>query len=1277
MPRFNLSPSLIGRFFYHDCERYLRYHATPEQEREQSGIPVTAMDQSPTTRALLEAGIRWEEEVVRTKLAGMARIPEGIGPISDRSFSIEETFAILPDLLPGEAIYQATIPVSVHFLRRYGLDPDLHRFSPCRPDLITCDEDAALSVIDIKASEDLSVSHRIQATLYAMILDHALALLEIDRPVNMNRAGIWLYGADEPEPFDLHLNIRVLEDFFRHRLPDILACPLRDIPWHITSRCESCEFYPHCRAEAEATASVSQIPGLSPAGRRYLRGVSPNPGSAINTLPELARFLESPESDDHLNNCGSLAGQGDRLRATVRALQTGEVIKNAERSLALPVYEDIAVILTLQKDPVSDRIYALGMRRYKGEAVYGTPSRETIFVAETPDDSARIRREFIGALAAKLAAVHDYNRGRAWSDQKSLQTYVYETYEEDLFARLLDEALEDPVTAEDALQLRFYYQDPGIIRGKSHPVAGVAFPLVVLSREIRRQLALPIPFTLRLPEVLAAIPSSRFSYRLDPDDFFWHEQGSALKSDAIIMAWDGGRPEITGWIRQEIARRLLATGSVLDGLRERVKGDLVRWPERFWFPQHWGTATPEVSRLLFITEYESAMGVREAQERRSRPWAQRVRDGTSIPVRKVEGNFWKVLAPLDLALFEQTKAFSYLLVPDGDAGEEAHLAFDDLRYRDSPNPGKSGVCFARVYDAIVDRTAGEVRGLVLGVAYGRGLPPFAEGDTAVLHPRFTDFTAQRRIDRLLTLDEQPGNAFIRLLRDPRGFATPIDEPEKVVREAEDLALETGGFTPGQARAHHQVLTNRLTLVWGPPGTGKTHFLAAALLSLIKARRANGERIRVGVTAFTHAAIENLLVKVQDSVDGFGLTAALPIYKLRDLKTPGGKRCLEALPHDRADTIIGYPSLLLGGTVHSFARLDKVLPSLDLLVVDEASQMRPAELAMVLPALAEGGRLILAGDDLQLPPIVQGEYPAPEDGLPGLDDSIFAYLRHRDDPDHPIYTRQLGENWRMNHTLSRFAAETLYGPGYLPATGDTGGQRIDLLPSLSRGSPEEECIEWILDPAYPLVLCVLENVQTTIENLVEAALVAEIARELRERLIAPGSGEPYPATEEGDYRFWLHGLFIVSPHHAQIGAIRTLLAGERDWRSPPFVDTVDKMQGQEAEAVIVSYGVSDVETALGEAEFIYSRNRLNVSLTRSRAKCMVFLPRPLLEPPLGLVQSEKAAAGLRHMLDLQEFCRTHGEERMFDLGWMDGAAGVRLTVLRAREVAADHPTSAHL
>jgi len=35
---------------------------------------------------------------------------------------------------------------------------------------------------------------------------------------------------------------------------------------------------------------------------------------------------------------------------------------------------------------------------------------------------------------------------------------------------------------------------------------------------------------------------------------------------------------------------------------------------------------------------------------------------------------------------------------------------------------------------------------------------------------------------------------------------------------------------------------------------------------------------------------------------------------------------------------------------------------------------------------------------------------------------------------------------------------------------------------------------------------------------------------------------------------------------------------------PFVDTVDKMQGQESQVVISSYGVSDIETALSEANF---------------------------------------------------------------------------------------------
>jgi hypothetical protein len=132
------------------------------------------------------------------------------------------------------------------------------------------------------------------------------------------------------------------------------------------------------------------------------------------------------------------------------------------------------------------------------------------------------------------------------------------------------------------------------------------------------------------------------------------------------------------------------------------------------------------------------------------------------------------------------------------------------------------------------------------------------------------------------------------------------------------------------------------------------------------------------------------------------------------------------------------------------------------------------------------------------------------------------------------------------------------------------------------------------------------------------------------------------------------------HHAQIRAIKAALAREQTWHSEPFVDTVDKMHGQECQAVIVSYGVSDRETALAEADFIYSLNRLNVAVTRAKAKCIVFLSQPLLEPSFELLSNEAAARGLGHMHALISFCREHGESRTLELA---GPRGRRPTCFR--------------
>jgi uncharacterized protein len=53
-----------------------------------------------------------------------------------------------------------------------------------------------------------------------------------------------------------------------------------------------------------------------------------------------------------------------------------------------------------------------------------------------------------------------------------------------------------------------------------------------------------------------------------------------------------------------------------------------------------------------------------------------------------------------------------------------------------------------------------------------------------------------------------------------------------------------------------------------------------------------------------------------------------------------------------------------------------------------------------------------------------------------------------------------------------------------------------------------------------------------------------------------------------------------------------------------IGTVDKFQGQEAEVVIFSMATSSEEDLPRNMEFLFSRNRLNVAI--SRAKCFAIM-----------------------------------------------------------------------
>jgi DNA replication ATP-dependent helicase Dna2 len=90
------------------------------------------------------------------------------------------------------------------------------------------------------------------------------------------------------------------------------------------------------------------------------------------------------------------------------------------------------------------------------------------------------------------------------------------------------------------------------------------------------------------------------------------------------------------------------------------------------------------------------------------------------------------------------------------------------------------------------------------------------------------------------------------------------------------------------------------------------------------------------------------------------------------------------------------------------------------------------------------------------------------------------------------------------------------------------------------------------------------------------------------------------------------LAIVSPLKAHNELIRkklqSLLRGDKTGKNVPmhslFIDTVNRVQGQEREVVIYSLCSSSERYLLRNADLLYDPHRLNVAITRSKTRLFV-------------------------------------------------------------------------
>lgn len=467
---------------------------------------------------------------------------------------------------------------------------------------------------------------------------------------------------------------------------------------------------------------------------------------------------------------------------------------------------------------------------------------------------------------------------------------------------------------------------------------------------------------------------------------------------------------------------------------------------------------------------------------------------------------------------------------------------------------------------------------------------------------------------------------LHFLREPSAFSRfessgPVDHVAALEAIVEPAIQAAGDkpLRPAQVEAWRGLGALRSGLVLGPPGTGKTHLLSWLVLGHVWARQEAGRHGRAFLTAFTRSAIETLLRAVAKRASkGPNPVELVYLGAAPEEPLPPNVFVVELKDRDRRGELLrllSAPGVVVGGTVWQMARLiemelipleDRMTSSFfDLIAIDEASQIMLSQSLMVLAGLAPDGRVIVSGDDKQLPPIQAiGEVMIDGRAVGG---SLYAFLKQQGVPEFA-----LRETFRLNEPLTAFPKAKFYGEAYESAP-PVADRRLSLRQNWQEGLQPWEAA--VLDPDHPVAVIVHDGPTAATEAPSESALASHLVSLLRSRLL---DDQGHPLSHD---LFWSDGLALVSPHRAQNRALRRQL---REGDDAPFAETVDRIQGKERDAVILSYTVSDVEFALAEAQFIFSPERLNVATTRARSKLIVIVSRALLATvPLDQTTLDKA------------------------------------------------------
>lgn len=250
--------------------------------------------------------------------------------------------------------------------------------------------------------------------------------------------------------------------------------------------------------------------------------------------------------------------------------------------------------------------------------------------------------------------------------------------------------------------------------------------------------------------------------------------------------------------------------------------------------------------------------------------------------------------------------------------------------------------------------------------------------------------------------------------------------------------------------------------------------------------------------------------------------------------------------------------LVGANHHTIQNLH-----FDVVIIDEAGQA--LEPSCWIP-IVKTQKVILAGDHQQLPPTIKSSQAEKA----GLGSTLLEKVVKL----HPEAVVMLEEQYRMNEKIMQFSSQQFY-KNALKAADIVKNHSFDEFPVIfidTAGSGFEEKIE-----------------ESAISNPEEAQFVLKF---IQQWINEQNLEQDFPS------------IGIISPYRKQVKVLEEMAEANaffKENRSQITIQTIDGFQGQERDAIFISLTRSNSDQKIG---FLSELRRLNVAMTRAKKKLVI-------------------------------------------------------------------------